>query len=325
MTPSPPPNASVFDGHEESWFSFLSMAGTEFFGPIVAIGFAAVALIAVLAWQAGELPPWTYFSPLLAFMGATFWGWLAANRRLQALADLPLSRIGSAAQGYVRLEGRAASFPGQPTRSPLTQQECCWYSYEIHEYDDGGHPKSQERDTSEWSFTMSDGTGECVLDPAGARLVPVRAKRWRERNFHYMEKTILPGDPLVVTGQFSTSGTGATDYDLEQRTGEIIAEWKKDMPALVQRFDSNGDGKLSLEEWEGARAAALQEVRAALARNPSRAQNLIARPADGRPFNISGESEPRLERDLKIWAWLHLALFLAGGGAFVYWTLVLRA
>jgi len=324
MEPATPPRyASAFAGNEGGWFSFLWMAGNEFFAPALAVGFTAVALIVVFALQLEEMQPWMAFSPLLAFMAANFWGWLTANRRLQALGDLPLSRIASAAQGYLRLEGRAASFAGQPTRSPLTQQVCCWYSYDWHEFDDQGHPKSQERDTSDWSFMLNDGSGECVVDPVGARLIPVRTSRWRDRNIHYVEKTILPGDPLVVMGQFSTAAAGPTDFDLEHRTGELVAEWKKDTPALLRRFGLKAEDEL-MQQWEHVRAAALEEVRADLARNPPQAQNQMARPADGRPFIISAEGEPRLERDLKIWAWLHLALFLAGGGAFVYWALVLR-
>lgn len=325
MTPTPHRYAAAFANEDVGWFSFLAMARAEFLAPLAAIGLAAAVLVVVLVLGLAELRAWVFFTPLLAFMGATFWGWLAANRRLQALEDLPLSRIGSAAQGYVRLEGRAASFPGHPTRSPLTQLVCCWYSYRIVECDDRGRPKSHEEDTSAWSFTMSDGSGECVVDPAGARIVPVRTQRWRERNFHYVEKTILPQDPIVVMGQFSSSAAGATDHDIETRVGELVTAWKKDMPSLVQRFDLNGDAELSVEEFEQVRAAALAEVRAELAHNPPRAQNLVARPADGRPFIISAESAPRLERDLKIWAWLHLALFLAGGGAFAYWTIALRA
>lgn len=324
MTQAPHPSAAAFANEDPGWFSFLAMARAEFLVPLATIGLAAVVLVVVLVLGLAEARAWVFLTPLLAFMGATFWGWLGCNRRLQALEDLPTSRIGSAAQGYVRLEGRAGSFPGQPTRSPLTQVVCCWYSYKIVHCDDQGHPKSHEEDTSEWSFTMSDGSGECVVDPAGARLVPVRTQRWRERNFHYVEKTIMPRDPIVVMGQFSTSAAGATDRDIETRVGDLITGWKKDMPSLVQRFDLNADGELSVQEFEQVRAAALAEVRAELARNPPRPQNLVARPGDGRPFIISAESTPRLRRDLKIWAWLHLALFLAGGGAFVYWSLVLR-
>src|SRR5437870_2381206 len=82
-----------------------------------------------------------------------------------ALDDLPLAKIASAAQGYTRLDGRAAAFPGKPLMSPVGREPCCWYSYRILTYDRDGDVTSTEHETTDWSFMMSDGSGECVVDP----------------------------------------------------------------------------------------------------------------------------------------------------------------
>ena len=304
------------------WFSFLSMAGGEFQAPIAAAIVAVPALFLLVGvLEVGALPLWLIVSLAIAFLGTTFWGWVASYRRLQALEDYPLSRIVSAPQGYVRLEGRAAAFPGKPLDSPLTHRPCCWYSYQVVEWDEERRSGSvKERETSEWSFMMNDGSGECVVDPAGAKLVSERVKKWRAGDFHYTERLILPGDPLFVLGEFATSGSTVSEHDVEFQVGQLIAAWKKDMPALIKRFDLNGDGRFSEQEWELVRRQARREVEAELARNPPQPQNIVAKPRDERPFIISAKSRRRLERDLTIWAWIHLSCFLLGATLLAAWA-----
>ena len=54
---------------------------------------------------------------------------LQARRRL--IEDMPTSRIRSATQGYVELEGRARLMDGPPILSPLTHVECAWYRFKV--------------------------------------------------------------------------------------------------------------------------------------------------------------------------------------------------
>ena len=291
------------------------MAGTELHAPIYAaiVAVPALALFVFAAPLSATLPRWAFVLPSFAFLGATLWGWIATYRRIQSLEDIPLSRIGSAAQGYARIEGRAARLPGRPLESPLTGWACCWYRFKVVERDDErGSKSSDENETSEWSFMVTDATGECVVDPVGARLVPLRTRRWVHGNFVYRESLILPGDPLVVVGQFASSGSSVTEFDIEFKAGLLLAEWKQDMPALNKRFGLKGEGQILAQEWERVRSEARREVEAEIARDPPQAQNLIAKPDDGRPYVISAKSQAQLERDLKIWAGLHLACFLAG-------------
>jgi hypothetical protein len=303
------------------WFSFLAMAGEEFHGPVTAALAAAVVLVLlVMLRPVDAFPLWLMAAPALAFLAAALWGWAVSYRRLQALEDYPLSRIASAPQGYVGLEGRAASFPGKPLQSPLSQLPCCWYSYEVVERADGDRGETtQESDTSEWSFMMNDGSGECVVDPVGAKLVSVRVRKWREGNFHYSERLIIPGDPLFVLGRFATTGSMMAEGDIEFSVGQRLAEWKKDMPALIRRFaagEAGGPGgRFSEQAWERVRLQARRDIEAELAANPPQPQNIVSQPADGRPFIISAESRRRLQRDMTIWACIHLSCFLLGVAA----------
>ena len=261
--------------------------------------------------MSGPLLPWILSLAGVAALGAFFWGWLRCNRQLRLLEDVPLSRIESAAQGYVRLEGRAKAFPGKPLVSPLSKQESCWYSYQYSERDREGNRTVADRETSIWSFMLEDGSGECVVDPAGATLIPARVERWSELDRHFVERSIRPGDPLFVIGQYATSSTAVMERDVEFQVGQRVAEWKKDMPALIRRFDLNADGQFSEQEWERLRTEARREILVELARNPPRPQHAVSRPADGSFYIVSGKSRQRMTLRLKAWAWLNLGGFVA--------------
>ena len=261
--------------------------------------------------MSGPLLPWIFALAGAATLVAFFWGWLSCNRQLRLLEDVPLSRIETAAQGIVRLEGRAKAFPGKPLISPLSKQESCWYSYEYYERDRQGNRTVSDSETSIWSFMMEDGSGECVVDPSGARLIPAREERWSELDRQFVERSIRPGDPLFVIGQYATSSTAVMERDVEFQVGQRVAEWKKDMPALIRRFDLNADGQFSEQEWERLRAEARREILTELARNPPLAQHAVSRPPDGSLYIVSGKSRRQLARRLKIRAWLNLAGLVA--------------
>lgn len=261
--------------------------------------------------MSGPLLPWILALAGAAALAAFFRGWLRCNRQLRLLEDVPLSRIESAAQGTVRLEGRAKAFPGKPLVSPLSKKEACWYSYEYYERESQGSRTLSDSETSIWSFMLEDGSGECVVDPEGATLIPARVERWREVDRRFVERSIRPGDPLFVIGQYATSSAAVMERDVEFQVGRRVAEWKKDMPALIRRFDLNADGRFSEQEWERLRTEARREILTELARNPPRPQHAVTRPLDGRLYIVSGKSRRRLTLRLKVWAWLNLAGLVA--------------
>src|SRR5258708_9574163 len=293
-----------------AWFSFLWMAPAELRVPLgTALAAAALLLVMLFAW---DLPRWTLLAPGAAFLGAIFWGWTRCYLRLQALEDVPLSKIASAAQGYTRLEGHAAAFPGKPLLAPVKSEPCCWYSYRAVTYDGRGEVTSSEEETTDWSFMMTDGSAECVVDPTGARIVPVRVNRFRDKDQSWTEHVILPGDALCVIGDFTTSSGDVNQLETNYRVGELIAERKKDMRWLRQRFAPAHGGEFSEAEWDAVRAQARREVYADLARDPPRPLHPIHQPADQRPFLLSAESRPQLVRDFTIWSWLHVLGFIGG-------------
>jgi hypothetical protein len=279
-------------------------------------GLAGSAAVGLGAWLHGGLIVVSAMA-MAAFLAFALWGWMASYRRLQALEDIPLSKIATAAQGYTRLQGRAAPFPGQKLEAPMTHLPCCWYSYKLENLNANGDVSSTEHDTSEWSFMLSDPTGECVVDPAGAKIAAVSVNRYNSKEVRWTEHTIFPRDPLCVIGQFHTSGMSVSEHEVQERVGELLAQWKKDMPALRARF--NLGHEFTLQEWDQVRMAARTAVDADLAKNPPQPQNQIADPKDGRPYLISAEAPERLELELRLWAWSNACLFVAGAAFVAGW------
>jgi hypothetical protein len=290
------------------------MAREELRWPVLATAVAAGAFVFHATRSADRTSPmWFFVVPALACFVATFFGWVRCRRKILALEDAPLSKIASAAQGYVRLEGRAALFPGNHQVSPLTGQACCWYSYVVtRDRADKKGVVEIEHDTSIWSFALQDGSGEAVVDPQGARLVCLRVRTWSAEDFHYTHRCILPGDPVFVLGDYRTAREEKSEYEVQFAVGLLLAEWKKDMPSLLARFDAGGDGRLDGAEWEAVGLAARREVLAEMATANETPQNRVAKPSDGRAFIISADSRDHLRRDLAIWSWIHLTAFVVG-------------
>jgi len=281
-------------------------------------GLAGAGALAFGTWEHGGSPV-TGAAAMAAFLAFALWGWIAAYRRLQALEDIPLSKIATAAQGYTRLQGRAAPFPGQKLEGPMTHLPCCWYSYQLENLDQNGDVTSRESDTTQWSFMMNDGTGECVVDPVGAKIATASVNRYTSKRLRWTEHAIFPHDELCVVGQFRTSGMSISEHDIESRVGALITEWKKDMPGLRARFNLAHD--FSMQEWERVRQSARQAVEADLARNPPKPQNQMADPRDGRPYLLSTEPRDALARELKLWAWGQAICFVLGVGTLAGWII----
>lgn len=233
----------------------------------------------------------------------------------RVIRDTPTSRVRSAAQGYVELDGRGALAPGVETRGPLTRLPCTWWSYRIEEARSSRRSRSWttiERDTSSSVFWLDDGTGRCLVDPRGAQVFAAEKTVWYgssrtpsvrlpdetsllgrvfdrlvRGNFRYTEHRMSIGAPLYAIGAFRSVG-GVSQVDVETATAQLLRDWKRDQSALLRRFDTNGDGLLSSVEWDAARAAAREEVqRTALHQPETPRMNVLSQPGDGRSFLLA--------------------------------------
>lgn len=250
-------------------------------------------------------------------------GWLWGSRwtKLRHLLDTPTSRIRSAAQGYVELTGVLRALPDAPLlQAPLTAKPCLWWRYRIEHHRPGDKRnrwRVVEQGTSDGLLRLSDATGDCLIDPRGAEVVPARRDSWTgdqrhpraqpargafgwltgHRQYRYIEERLHVDEPLYAIGDFRTAGGGREGLDLDAAQGALVREWKADYAGLLRRFDNNRDGQLDQAEWARVRLAAGLEAeqrhRLASARQ---AQHRLVRPSEGRPFVLSSHGEEVLAR-----------------------------
>jgi hypothetical protein len=262
-----------------------------------------------LGVQSGSVKGWALALALMA--AVSLFAWMSAYRRHRAVADTPTSKIVSAAQGYAEIVGRCRPLAGMPLLAPLTGLPCLWYRYRIERRHKNGwiHEEGGESDDS---FLLDDGSGECLVDPEGAEILPTRKDTWTRDDRRYSLWLLLEHDPIYVLGEFSTRGSVDLELDRNADIKATLTDWKKDMSGLVKRFDRDGDGELSLAEWERARTEAKREVLAAHRDLAAIAElNVLRRPEDGRIYLISALPPDKLDRRYDGWAFFHLSVFFA--------------
>jgi len=245
---------------------------------------------------------------LPAIAVVAFFAWLLSLKRLLAIGSTPTSRIASAAQGYVELVGRALPHPGGALRSRFTLLPCVWFQYTVDQREADGKWHRVERGRSDDSFLLDDGSGLCLIDPENAEVLPRRTDvSTKGRDYRCTESLILPNEQVYAIGQFSTVGGENVNLNRDRDVSELLAEWKRNKPALLERFDLDKDGQISEKEWMLARSQARREVRKT--HNEIRTQpgtHMLHQPSDRRLFLISNIDPQKLHRRYTIWAWLHL-------------------
>ena len=281
---------------------------------LVATGYLALVVFAFEAQQSG-----LRIGALAVVAVTGLIAWLLAFRRYHAIVDTPTAQIHSASQGYVELIGRCGLLPGSPPLGFANCPPCVWYRYRV--YRDGKQIDSgQSHDT----FLLLDGSDECVIDPDLAEVVASSRRTTRRDNYTTHTDYLRVDAPLYAIGEFRTL-TG-TELTLDRRGAirDLLGEWKQDSNQLVEHFDSDGDGEISLSEWQAVRQAAAREVTKRHAElRLSQDTHLLRAPGDGRPFILSSSDPEKLAVRYKLWAWFHAAVFIAGFVAAL--TLVTRA
>jgi hypothetical protein len=257
----------------------------------------------------------------LSIMAAvSIMAWLSALNRLRAIRDTPTSKIASAAQGYVELIGRGHPF-GEPLLGQLSRLPCLWYRYKIEKRESENKWKTMDSGESDDSFILRDETGECVVDPEQAEIFTRHRDQWHDLDYRYTEWKLIEHDSLYVIGQFRTQGGSSLVFNTREELNALLAEWKKDMPALLKRFDLDGNGTLDMQEWMLARSAAKREVAKMMREEQAQSDiNIISRPREGELFLISNLDQDKLSRRYLFWSWAHLAIFFGALGG-IGWVL----
>ncbi|MDD5057325.1 MAG: hypothetical protein PHQ60_05600 [Sideroxydans sp.] len=241
--------------------------------------------------------------------------WYSALHRLRIVNGTPTSRIGSAAQGYVELLGHARP-QGAPILGKCSLLPCLWYRYQIERKNYKNEWHTESSGESDAPFLIDDGSGQCVIDPAGAEIITQHKSTWRVADYRYTEWTLLQQDALYALGEFKTVGGSTSTLTQNDLVNQVLFEWKKDNADLLKRFDLDNSGELDMQEWMLARQAAKREANKHLAEARAEADtNFLLQPHDGRLFLISNLPPEKLASRYALWTWLHLAiLFGALGG-----------
>lgn len=293
---------------------------------------------------------WTAIAAALAV--ATFAATFVFTHRTRLIEDTPTSRLRSAAQGYIEVEGIASLMPGPAIVCPLTMTDCAWWRYKVEQKQTRTDLRGRRRTrwvtvdsgTSDDCFLINDGTGQCVVDPTGAQVIPAVTRRWyghRPRpdvgwehgrgfwrsafcDYRYTEELILPANAVYALGSYRTQSGAPDAFDEQADLRELLHKWKHDK-AMMALLDRNKDGTVDMKEWEAARRMAVQKVRE---QHVERAVNtpdlnILARPKDRRPYILSGIPQVNLIRRYRRYAMACLGAMTVAAGFFL-WALNAR-
>lgn len=274
------------------------------------LGFVYVAL-AGAAYQAQRGPLQQYC--VLAVVGVAVLAWAAALRRARAIVQIASSRIASAAQGYVELQGRTLA--NNPLRGPVTYTPCIWYRHHIYRRDeDEGAWERTHHEESHDTFELNDGSGQCTVDPEHAEVVGVQSTTRMIGLDKHVEDLLPVGGKLYVLGEFSTESGSSEPLNLRDDVAALLNTWKQNPTELHRRFDLDRSGHIDLQEWEFARRLAQRTVEKehhALRQIPG--VHLMRAPRSGQLYLISSLSPQDLRRHYLLWSAAHLAIGLAAG------------
>ena len=280
--------------------------------------------------------------------------------RSRIIDDTPTSKIRSAHQGFVELEGVGRLMQGTPIVSPMSQQACLWYRYKIeHKVTKSYSSSANQSHNSSWKvvdsgvsdnlFLLIDGSGICVIDPEGASITPSFSKTWygpkqyhindvasanatsalnslmRNNDYRYTEKRIDIDSQLYVLGLFTTVGGRREKLDEAAEVRDLLASWKQKPDQILARFDENGDGEIDLQEWQKVMHAAQQEVSGSLSERLVQQEiHTISKPLDSsRPYILSVESQQSISNKYRWYSRGSILSFFASGISFV-WIIGLR-
>jgi hypothetical protein len=192
---------------------------------------------------------------------------LASLRRNRLVADTPRVRVRSAAQGYVKLVGRAAPAGDAPLSAPLSARACVWWSYEVsrNERDDSrGEAGWQSIDSgvSIHPFMLDDVDASCMVGPINAEITPTEHDVWygtsprpgstpskrrirrKFDSYRFTESLLRVGDQLSVMGELRSRSeidggslaAGASAHSSILRTS-IISQPANGEPFLIAALD----------------------------------------------------------------------------------------
>ncbi len=259
----PPPPAAISGGQWKDPRFWLGSAGA-----VVVIAFILLAefsdgrllrSIAEQGFASGAIP--------FAGAGLMFWGGFYFLRLKRQIENTPTSRVRSVAMGMVEVKGQAIR--RYALLSPMSHTPCVFYRLTRYRRDRNDQWRISSVSSSDnVPFLLADETGRVEVDPTGCRVTagtrqegfPGQVGLTRFNNDSdekWREEIIIEGTLLYVLGFARVKRT--TGPNLNERKIVALRELKRN-PQNLQQFDTDGDGKISAEEWDAAREAVAEKV-----------------------------------------------------------------
>ena len=248
-----------------------------------------------------------------------FYVWQHGMRRHRQIANVPTSRIASAAQGYTEIHGTAENAEAVSPVVGIGGVPCLWYRYEIAKRVDFSSRfitpfqlfyTPVEIKVSETHFAVRDASGVALLFPFGAEVICLDKQVWYNDDTRFTEERIMPGDPIYVLGDFTT---GRRTFNSQLALHHRLDEWQQNRTAMLLRFDINKDGVIDPGELESMRREAEAEIAAEWeAFKDGSEVHMLIDPRGDRCFLISTKGEEDLRGHYFFWQGVGLVLFFGG-------------
>jgi hypothetical protein len=201
--------------------------------------------------------------------------------RAQKLQDTALLRVHSVGDGLAWLRGIAAGMSLAPQSAPLSGERCAWWWYRIESRIQHGTDQrwlTVAEDAANEGLHVLDGAGMCIVDTAGARIVPSVSCRWRGREerpgkmprtrlgrllstgpYRYLEKRIHLGELVSVHGAYRSRGSLVVEGH-RRDIARLLADWRDHRSADRAGNPPTGDAIIDMIGWENAHRTALDEM-----------------------------------------------------------------
>ncbi len=293
-------------------------------------------MLSWLEFELRQMPSTEYLA--LHGVGILLLGFLvyyafAAYRRFRFMDGTATSKIRSAPQGHVELKGLGEWLPDGAINSPFSNSRCVWYHCTIDKRRRSGKRTTWTNisdDRSEHLFRLVDDTGECVVDPDDAHVIPESDRTWYGNSaevvqqgpggsllglgigkYRFRERLIRPATPIYALGAFHTVYSNPSDEFVAARVEALVKQWKIQPQRYLREFDLDQNGTIQQDEWQAVRAGARHQVLAEIARE-QREHHVLSRPLDRKhPYILSAVPEDSLVMRKKVKA------YVAAGSAFL--------
>ncbi|MCK4739275.1 MAG: hypothetical protein KAT46_04940 [Deltaproteobacteria bacterium] len=308
--------------------------------PALIYPLAILTIIPLVFFQLTENWSLLSLASLPAGLGVFIHSFVLLQRK-RSIENCPTSKIKTMPMGEVELQGKA--IPKYFLRTPFSRTECVYYSYKLYvkvRTKNGYKNVLKEAGSSgNVPFYIDDGTGIRLIKPEGAIIRCSRTEVIRgdvltgilggASSFGSGDKkvveTIIPSKQLVYIIGYAHRVLMSTEA---KKRGFItrLRELKNNKTELLTKHDTDGDGKISDNEWEVAKKDLQDKILVEELQADKRIDDIaIGEHPSGGLFYISDKHE---EHILKSLSWRQplffgLALTLIGVGS--YYTLHLKS